>query len=179
MEFKYLNGPEVNCEAIASEIKQCIHDNKINMIDYSRTALEVWPNAMDDKYPEMKKYAAQWESFCEFVEQNAKTEDDVPEDTLNAFRAVDGHIQAMVNEDKEYWDALRADVLRYYDKSEDPKYWDERWASIDFWYDPIGLEVQTNKVTRVVNADATFGEEKGRELVSKREIPPGFVIRIN
>jgi hypothetical protein len=180
MSFKYENGPEVNIELLVKEVEQAINDEKLDQIDYDRKALEIWPDSGNDAYPEMKKYAAQWEEFCDHVE--LVTDNDgkgFPEDIQKLFKAKDTEIAEAVNKDADFWQKLREEVIPYYDRCKEKDYWNERWLSIDFWYDPIGMEVTTNRIERVMNADMTLGEVKSRSLVSQRTIPCGFVIRIN
>jgi len=181
MSFRYENGPEINMESIVREIKQAINDDKFSQIDYDRKALEVWPDSGDEAYPEMRSYAAQWEEFCNYVEE--VTDNDgkgFPEKIQKLFKAKDKEITEAVNNDKDFWEKLRAEVLPYYDRCKEKDYWEnDRWKSIDFWYDPIGLEVKTDRVERVMNADMTLGEIRSRTPVSQRTIPPGFTIRIN
>lgn len=180
MSFRYKDGPEIDVDVIVNEIKQAINDNKMDQIDYDRKSLEIWPDSTSDTYPELKLYAAQWESFCGHIEEVADNDGNgIPEDVLNLFRDKDTQIKNDVNSDVEFWTKLREEIIPYYEGSKEKEYWNDRWKSIDFWYDPIGLEVTTNKVERVMNADMTLGEVKNKSLISQRTIPPGFVIRIN
>jgi hypothetical protein len=168
--------PEIDVVKAAGEVKAYLDRKKFDLVDWTYTAMECYPDPHDPDTPELAKFAAMWEEFFDYADGLQIDNDGkgFPNEIAKRYEDLQKTVEDAVNADGDYWSRIRDEVLPLYvqPKSEKLASWRERWKSISLFYDPIGLEVTT---TRVLNT----GLDRKRELVRKTNLPPGFVIKVN
>ena len=182
--------PKVDVEKFAKEVKKFLNVEKMNLVDPGRTAIEAWPKPTDRKYPEMKSFALQWKELFDYADRvtGAKGEG-FPHEAAAEFEAKLEAAQDLVNQDAEFWQKLRAEVLPLYGTTkfvkgadggveaknvEADKGWAQRWKKVKVFYDPIDMDVTTKKFMK----NKITGEKTFVEVISDRTIPQGFVVKV-
>lgn len=175
-------NPKVDIEKATSEVRTYIDSKKMDLIDWGYEKIESYPDPDDDNLPELKRFAAMWNDFFSYAD--TVTEDDgkgFPHEVVERYEAIVSQVEVAVNSDDDFWSRIRGEVLPLYlppeGKKTDPvvaKKWDDRWKKIKFFYDPVGMEVVT---TQMWTNKATKERKRG-DVIRKRKLPPGFVIRI-
>lgn len=168
--------PQVDVVRAAEEIKKYIDKVKLDHVDYGKPNIEMHPNPEDTPVdmPEVESFVNQWEKL--FDKADKVTEEDgagFPEEEVRLFEHKINEVSDLVNEDEEFWDALREEVIPLYDRSPEYETWKKHWKYIKINYDPIPIRVVVTKKT----PDPSTGKIK-EEVVSDRVIPPGFVIKV-
>lgn len=109
--------PKIDIKKAADEVRAYIDENKMNMIDYLVTEMEMYPDPNDTKnMPELCRLAEGFKKVMDFADKTAV--DDVgtsfPEDMVQNYEDILMDIQDMVNEDDEFWKKIRDVVLPLY-----------------------------------------------------------------
>ena len=183
--------PEVDHGRFAAEVKAYLDAHKMDMIDSDKLAIEAYPSPTDDAYPEMKSFAAQFERLFDYAETVTTGDkgEGFPHELVKSFEDELAKAQALVNGDQVFWDKVREVVLPLYKKTtfsraQDggvqvkeqslPAQWADRWKAVKLFYDPVGLDVETTEL----RVNKQTGEKHRVRTVSKRTLPPGFVIKV-
>lgn len=169
--------PDINVNKVATEIKLFIDKKKMDMIDYGYTKIQAFPNPEDPDYPELSKFAAQWNAFFDY----ADAQPEFPEELVAEFEAANTKVAEAVNGDAQFWEAIRQKVLPLYEKSPAYEAWKRRWSSVGIWYYPEAFPIATTMKWMVADAKTKqIKRQHGEsELVSSRVLPPGFVIEVH
>jgi hypothetical protein len=168
--------PKVDVQLAAEDVKTYILRDKFNQVDYDYKTIEMYPPPGDEELEELSYFAKQFSSVFDFADEvTGKDGENFPEDLINKYEDKISEVARLVNADKEFWAALREEVVPLYEKSDEYDYWKTRWVSISMFYDPVGMDVVVTK--RFTNADT--GKVVKREPVSKRSLPAGFAVKIH
>ena len=188
MAKKKLN---IDTEAAAQEIKNCINEKKFDMVDYSLVELECYPPPDDKNYPEISKLSEAWGKFFDaadlalaelpdeevgttsFEEVLKKHEPKLAAD-LAQYDEITAKIAAAVNADEEFWAELRKVVIPLYERSPHYADWQKRWQKIDLVYDPVGLDVVTTQMW----TNKETGERIRGEKLRTTSYPAGFIVKM-
>lgn len=170
--------PEADTDKLACEIKAYLEKNWINLVDYGYWNIQTYPDPQDDTYPELKKFAGQWDEFFKHADE-VFPKDGFPTALADEFEAVTRSALGKVNDDTAFWEQMRKNVLPMYDRSKEKEKWQERWKSINFFYYPEPLHVKTTGGYAIKNIKT--GQIRKRvldEVITDKVMPPGFVIEI-
>lgn len=112
----------VDVAAAAAEVKKLIDEQKMDLVDYTRLNLEIWPTHDMEKLPELSKFAQKWQAFFDYgdklcVKDTIKAEH-FPQTTALEYESKNKEIEDLVNNDGEFWDRIRAVVLPLYEPPE-------------------------------------------------------------
>jgi hypothetical protein len=119
-----------------------------------------------------------WEEFFDFADSLPIDDDGngFPHEIAKRYEDLQKEVEDTINSDDVYWSKIRAEVLPLYCPPEGAKGssrrhagFHDRWKAIDLFYDPIGLDVTTTKISP---------DRKNREIINQKTIPPGLEIRI-
>jgi hypothetical protein len=180
---KFKLNPKINVKKVSSEVKAYLYSKKMDLIDWGYTSIECYPEVGDQNTPELNKFAKMWEGFFDY--SDTVTQDDgsgFPNDVVQRYEILLQKVEEAVNGDSDYWTKIRAEVLPFYLPPEESKgklvqdlsSWKDRWNAIKLFYDPVGMEVVT---TQILTNQAT-GERRRGNVVSRRMLKAGFVIRV-
>jgi hypothetical protein len=178
----------------ASEIMSFLELKKTDLIDNGdpSAAIECWPDPDNEELPEMYRAAKQYEAMLDYAESVTVDDDGAgfPKELADQYDAELAKVASVVNADSSFWERIRAEVMPLYKTgkfeagpgggpkfvpNEGPSPWDKRWKSVKVFYDAVGLQVKTTQYM----TNKKTGERKKVGVVSDREIPPGFVIKVN
>lgn len=197
-----MDDVEIDVKAAIEEAKAIIDSKKMELVDWSRWELEIYPNPGDEKYPELKMLAQAFKNTFNYGD--TVTQEDgtgFPEDKIKNLEKIVADIQYGVNVDSTFWDKIREAVLPLYQQPEfspedkkkrldaelsNPRlmrnreqteanlarFRNERWKEIKMFYDPVGMQVEAN----LVRGKGT--EEETKENLTQTFYPEGFVIKI-
>lgn len=167
---------ECDFKIAAEEVKKFLDSKKFDLIDYGYVDIECYPPVDPKEYPHLCALRDEWEAMFDYADK--VTQDDgsgFPEDRAKCLEEKCNKIGEIVNEDREYWDKLRAIVIPLYEKSPHFEDWKQRWQSIEFVYDPIGMDVTTTQMW----TNKETGERIRGEVVRSTSYPAGFIVRVN
>lgn len=167
---------ELDFKIAAEEVKKYLDSKKFDLVDYGYVDIECYPPVDPKDYPHI--YALREEFEAMFDHADAVTQDDgtgFPEERAAALEEKCKQIGELVNADEVFWEKLRAVIIPLYEKSPHYAEWKTRWKSIDFVYDPIGMDVTTTQMW--TNQDT--GERIRGEVVRTTTYPAGFIVRVN
>lgn len=167
--------PDFDMDKIVEEFKRYFDGKKMDLVDYSYVNIQAYPPPKDPAYPEMGKFAAQWERLFEYADETYESEEGFPEELVARFEEATREIARRVNEDKAFWEKIRGEIIPLYDKSPYYDEWKKRWAKIEIFYYPEELAV---KVTKRFRNKATGELSQGGEVITEKVMPPGFVINV-
>ncbi len=196
---KYCSGfktqlEDLDSELVSRDIKKYLDDNKMNMVDNKRATIQVYPNPEDPKYPNLTKFAKICSDIFDFGDV---TFDQFlsPDELFDCFEAKMRECQKNVNEDKEFWENIRTDVMPLYappEEFKDSEKWasrfatfkifsENRWQKMELKYDPEPLGVKVTHKTSMAKNIKT-GEIRDcvevDKVISDHIMPPGFMIDI-
>lgn len=178
--------PKIDTEKASQEVKNFIDRNKMNKIDWGTNEIEMYPHPCDESLPELSLFATQWEKFFAYAETLTIDEDGTgfPKESVSKFEAVLKEIEDKVNNDKEYWDRIRSEVMPLYESPKgiepNPKTmavlekWKNRWKAVHLFYDVMDLRVRTTQMW----TNKKTGERTRGDVISERDLPAGFVIKV-
>lgn len=185
--------PEVDVEKAANELKEYLDAKKFDLVDYSSWRMQAWPDPYDDKYPELKSFARQWNEAFKYVD-SVFEEQGFPEQVIKEFEAATEMVADAVNADKGFWAKIREAVIPLYENSKAGENtgfrtsvanfddWKERrWKFVKFFYYPESFQVKTTEGYAIKNIKT--GEVRKRVLyedgvITDKTYPPGFVIDV-
>ena len=168
--------PDVDIVKVAENVKAYINRDKLNQVDYDYKNIEMYPSPEDEELKEIAQFSAQFSAVFDFADSiTGKKGENFPDGLVKQFEEKIAEIAGLVNDDKAFWEELRAEVVPLYERSEEYEYWKTRWKSISLFYDPVGMDVVVTK--RFTNAET--GKVVKREPISKRSLPSGLAIKVH
>ena len=182
---------DIDVKATANEVKAYLDDQKMNLVDYSLVEIECYPSPKDSKYPAIKKLSKAWETFFSASDKAlhqapnklmGKPFDEIlgmyNKDLQTEFKELEettNKVAAAVNEDRTWWDKLRAEIVPLYDRSPHYEAWQKRWQKIRIIYDPVDMTVTTTRM----QTNSKTGERIRGEVVRETDLPAGLVVKVD
>lgn len=124
---------QLDVAAAAAEVKKHLNEHKINLVDYTRLRLELYPPHDPENLPALSMFSEKFKAMFNYADKLCAL-DDAPNDaqgnmlkpTVNHFpteiflmyESKNKEIEALVNSDAQFWEEIRAAVLPLYEPPE-------------------------------------------------------------